>query len=156
MTGKMQVMILTAALAGFALGAALPPGDSAGERRCLPPATVIAIVALQHPGTVAGRIGGGQAERFIAAYNAKPPVTAYEADTILIFVSPRLPAALAVFFKAGCMSGGDWNLPFGELERLLDLPPPPGLPAQGPAPRLSRLASGSPQALDSARFGSNS
>ena len=131
-----------AAVAGFALAAALSPG--AAPRRhgfeltaaCLAPATVIEMVVLRQPGTVAGRIGGERAERFIAAYNAKPPVTAYEADTILIFVAPRQPAALAVFFKAGCMSGGDWNLPFGELERLLNLPPAPGRPASGPAPRL--------------------
>ncbi len=50
-------------------------------------------------------LGGEEAAKFLAVYNALPPQSAYVADAIMVIGSPSLPTSLIFAFENGCLKG---------------------------------------------------
>lgn len=62
---------------------------------------------LRHfPGGFTSYHEGASAQRVMAAINAVPPVTDFQADAVLLLLAPRLPTIVYfVDFTAGCARG---------------------------------------------------
>ncbi len=68
--------------------------------------TAIDLLALnvskRFPGQEAVRLEGNEAAAFMAAYNARPPVSDFVATELLILFHERHKAARIAFFRNGC------------------------------------------------------
>lgn len=60
------------------------------------------VANLSTAENVAAHLVGGQAERFMAVYNAVPPVTRLPADEILVLTKDGVPNVAVLRFVAGC------------------------------------------------------
>tara|TARA_R100000656_G_scaffold105110_1_gene77273 strand:+ start:389 stop:817 length:429 start_codon:yes stop_codon:yes gene_type:complete len=58
---------------------------------------------------------GDQVMVFMAAFNASPPESNFDPDTIVIFISPTDPSAVLGFVKEGCMMSAN-SYPLGVVK----------------------------------------
>ena len=77
--------------------------STAQAQDCQSPVNVVEIVRSVHPDAEQiAHFMGVQVIPFVAYYNAMPPVTAYEADEVMLFVKPDITIALLVLLEDGC------------------------------------------------------
>jgi hypothetical protein len=82
--------------------------------RCVSRAEIAAAIAQQLPEAKTALLAAGEAQAFLAAYNAEPPRTSLAADEILLVELVSDPAITrAVLFEHGCFTQA------GPIPRLL-------------------------------------
>lgn len=92
--------VLTAAFAAFFM---FTPQKYAVAQSCTPPQLLAAQAIQAMPdSTIRAILHGDEARQIVAQYNAVPPVSHLEADSVAILESPSRPFVYIIGFTGNC------------------------------------------------------
>lgn len=115
---------MRALVAGLCAGFLLLAACSAqADEPCISPASAVVNIGMQHPGIhVRDVLHGAEAGKFIAAFNAQPPVSHEVADEVIVFERQPDEGAVVLFALKGCAFSYDWIVKHAWVEQNLPSP----------------------------------
>ena len=78
---------------------------------CISPEQSAATTMSHYPAAQIAEVPTAETQGFIKAYNAYPPKSAIDGDTMQVIEIPGFPKLVVYFFKAVC---GVWTLPISQ------------------------------------------